>query len=125
MANKLSTYKRRIIRALETAGTYSPGLDMQISALASALRTLDLANKDIDELEETTVLEKTRYGEKTAPHPVFKIQRDAQDSITRQLKILGLTVAALSGGIEDDPLIELTMKATAARGDSDQILKPK
>ena len=88
MAKKIEEYKKSIENALKKANTYTKGLDFQITTLASALRTLDFANEQIDTLDSPTVLEETRYGSKHAPHPVFKIQKDAQDSITRQLKAL-------------------------------------
>lgn len=102
---------------------YSKGLDMQITGLASAMRTLDMANADIDGLECTTVLEETRYGSKLAPHPVFKIAKDAQDMITRQMKSLGLTAEMLSGEIEEDPLVALDKKLLKKRR-TPVILKP-
>lgn len=89
---------------------YSKGLDMQITSLASAMRNLELANAEIDGLETTTVYETTRYGEKLAPHPVFKVAKEAQDMITRQMKALRLTTEGLTGTDEDDPLIDLTKK---------------
>ena len=92
----IEEHKRAITRALKANGKYSKSLDMQILSLASALRNLDMANVQIDGLTETTVWEKTRYGEKLAPHPVFKIAKDAQELITRQMKILGLTVDDLA-----------------------------
>lgn len=110
MVKNIEDYQKEAVRALKAHGTYSKGLDMQIRSLASAMRTLDLANVQIDSLEETTVWETTRYGQKLAPHPVFKIARDAQDQITRQLKALGLTAEELSGSDDTDPLIELTKK---------------
>ncbi|MCM1293765.1 MAG: hypothetical protein NC230_09340 [Bacteroides sp.] len=114
MAKKVDEYREIVVKALKSANRYSKGLDTQILSLASALRTLEMANDDIDKLTETTVWETTRYGEKLAPHPVFKIQRDAQDSVTRQMKALGLTAEELSGGDDDDPLIELTKKVRSA-----------
>lgn len=123
MAKKVNEYKADITKALKAAGKYSKGLDTQILSLASALRTLDMANDDIDELEETTVLEETRYGHKLAPHPVFKIQKDAQDSVTRQMKALGLTAEELTGGDEDDPLIDLTKKVKNAGRKKPTIIK--
>ena len=98
MAKSIETYREAVISALRSAGAYSDGLGGQIEALATALRTLDLANADIDGLETTTVMEVTRYGNKIAPHPVFKIARDAQDQITRQMKALGLTAGQLTAG---------------------------
>lgn len=121
----IEEHKRVITRALKANGTYSKSLDMQILSLASALRNLDMANEQIDGLSETTVWEKTRYGEKLAPHPVFKIAKDAQELITRQMKILGLTVEDLAdSGVEDDPLVDLTKKLTKKRKQPGVIIKP-
>ena len=114
MAKKVADYEKMVKNALKTCGNYSKSLDIQIISLASALRTLSLANDEIDTLDVTTVIESTRYGEKMAPHPAFKVQRDAQDSVTRQMKALGLTAADLSGEMEDDPLVDLTTKVKNA-----------
>lgn len=103
--------------------TYTKALDMQIHSLASAMRNLDLANQQIDGLTEVTVWETTRYGEKLAPHPVFKIAKDAQDMITRQMKALGLTVEDLAGEADEDPLTDLTKKLTKKRK-APKIIKP-
>lgn len=113
---KIERYKKKIIAALRSEGRYNGALESQITALAGALRSLEIANAEIDGLEVTTVMEMTRYGSKMAPHPAFKVQRDAQDSVTRQMKILGLTAAALSAGDEQDELVELTRKVKNMRG---------
>jgi len=111
MAKKVNEYKKDIEKALKAAGKYSRSLGAQILSLAGALRTLDLANDEIGELESTTIPAKSRYCNETlVPHPVFKIQKDAQDSVTRQMKALGLTAEELTGTDEDDPLIDLTKK---------------
>lgn len=124
MAKTIEQYRKEIKRQLKASGTYKSGLDMQILSLASALRNLDMANAQIDGLKETTVLEKTRYGEKLAPHPVFKIAKESQELITRQMKILGLTAEELAGGTEDDPLADLTKKLAKKR-QKPTILKPR
>lgn len=110
MTKTIDEYRKEIVRRMKALNQYNRGLDMQITSLASALRNLELANAEIDTLDFTTVLETTRYGEKLAPHPVFKIAKDAQDMITRQMKALGLTAEDLTGTDEDDPLIDLTKK---------------
>lgn len=115
MAKTVKEYVKDITKTLKQNGTYSRGLDMQITSLASAMRNLDMANEQIDGLTETTVYETTRYGEKLAPHPVFKIAKEAQELITRQMKALGLTAVDLSGGVDDDPLVDLTKKLTKKR----------
>lgn len=123
MAKSISDYKKEIERQLKAQGTYSKALDMQIVSLASARRNLDMANKQIDGLTETTVWETTRYGNKLAPHPVFKIAKEAQELITRQMKALGLTAEDLSGGVDDDPLVDMTKKLNQKRKNP-TIIKP-
>ena len=115
MAKTVNEYVKEITKTLKANKTYSRGLDMQILSLASAMRNLEMANNQIDGLTETTVLETTRYGEKLAPHPVFKIAKEAQELVTRQMKALGLTVDELAGNTEDDPLADLTKKLTKKR----------
>lgn len=110
MAKTVSEYTKEITKLLKANKTYSKGLDMQILSLASAMRNLEMSNDQIDKLTETTVWETTRYGEKLAPHPVFKIAKEAQELVTRQMKALGLTVDELAGNTEDDPLADLTKK---------------
>ena len=123
MAKTIADYKKEIVRQLKAQGTYSQALDMQIVSLASARRNLDMANEQIDGLTETTVWETTRYGEKLAPHPVFKIAKEAQELITRQMKALGLTAEDLSGGVDDDPLVDMT-KALNKKRKNPTIIKP-
>ena len=115
MAKTVSEYTKEITKMLKANKTYSRGLDMQILSLASAMRNLEMANDQIDGLTETTVWETTRYGEKLAPHPVFKIAKEAQELVTRQMKALGLTVDELAGNTEDDPLADLTKKLMKKR----------
>ena len=115
MAKTVNEYVKEITKTLKANKAYSRGLDMQILSLASAMRNLEMANNQIDGLTETTVWETTRYGEKLAPHPVFKIAKEAQELVTRQMKALGLTVDELAGNTEDDPLADLTKKLTKKR----------
>lgn len=115
MAKKVNEYKKEVEKALKAAGKYSKSLGAQILSLAGALRTLDLANDEIDKLEGVTIPATSRYGNETlVPHPAFKVQKDAQDSVTRQMKALGLTAEELTGTDEDDPLIDLTKKVKNA-----------
>lgn len=104
-----------IRKALKRSQTYTAAIDVQIKSLATAVYTLTLAAADIERLDETFVWVETRYGREMKPHPVFKVQKDAQDSITRQMKALGLTVEALSADTETDPLVDLTKKIIATR----------
>ena len=124
MEKKVSDYKADIVKALKAAGKYSKSLDIQIVALAGALCTLNKANDEIDGLASVTISVISRYGNETlAPHPVFKIQKDAQDSVTRQMKALGLTAEDLTGTDDDDPLIDLTKKVKNAGRKKPNIVK--
>ena len=124
MKKKVSDYKADIVKALKAAGKYSKSLDIQIVALAGALCTLNKANDEIDGLDSVTISVISRYGNETlAPHPVFKIQKDAQDSVTRQMKALGLTAEELTGTDDDDPLIDLTKKVKNAGRKKTNIVK--
>lgn len=123
MSKSVEDYQKEITRVMKAHRTYTKALDMQIHSLASALRNLDLANQQIDTLSEVTVWETTRYGEKLAPHPVFKIAKDAQDMITRQMKALSLTVDDLAGETDEDPLADLTKKLVKKRK-APKIIKP-
>lgn len=125
MEKKTAEYRKDIIRALKASGKYSRALDAQVDALAGAMRAHALASRDIDGLECTTVVEKSRYGNtKLSPHPAFKVQRDAQESITKQMKALGLTAADLSGMDDDDPLYKLTKKVEATGREKARIIRP-
>lgn len=125
MAKKTDEYKKDIERALRSVGTYSKSLDIQIISLAGAMRTLALANEEIDALDKTTYLTKNRYGQDAwAPHPVFKIQREAQESVTRQMKALGLTAEQLAGNDENDPLVDLSKRVRESAKRRPMIVKP-
>lgn len=123
MTKTVNEYKVEITRVLKAHKLYSKGLEMQVISLASAMRNLEMANDQIDGLTETTVWEKTRYGEKLAPHPVFKVAKEAQELVTRQMKALGLTAEDLVGEVEDDPLVDLTRKLAKKRRQP-KIIKP-
>lgn len=123
MVKSVDEYRKEIIRQMKAHKIYSKGLDIQITSLASAMRNLELANDEIDGLDSTTVYETTRYGEKLAPHPAFKVAKEAQDMITRQMKALGLTTMGLAGDDEDDPLIALTQKVKDAGRKKPNIVK--
>lgn len=122
MATK-DEYKKRIVSALKKANRYAAGLGFQIEALAGAMRTLEIASNEIDKLDSTFVEVRSRYGVSYAEHPAFKVQKNAQDSITKQLKQLCLTTEDLADTNEDDPMIEMTKKVQAAG--KARIVKPK
>ena len=106
MAKKRTSYIAAITKALKNNGKYNEGLKLGIESVADTLVVRDLCRNDIDQLQITTVKETTRYGEKIAPHPVFKILRDAQATLDKGCKSLGLTYAELMKELDLDPLKE-------------------
>ena len=108
-------WRTLITKALKDANKFNASLKMQIESLAVTMYQLDLASKELETLDRVTCIDMTRYGEKLSPHPVFKILKDLQDSITRQMKILSLTPEDLTADIEASPLERMTdeMRSTA------------
>lgn len=117
-------YEIKIQKALESQNHWSESLVIAVHSLAVAMRNLDMANNDIEALDSCTVLEETRYGKKIAPHPAFKIAKDANEAIGKLLKSLGLTADDISEGIDNDPLAEVTESLIAKRR-APKIVKPK
>lgn len=106
MVRKRNTYIAALTKVLKENGKYNDGLRVAIESVADTLVVRDLCRKDIDLLEVTTVKETTRYGEKIAPHPVFKILRDALATLDKGCKSLGLTYAELMKELEQDSFKE-------------------
>lgn len=126
MAKLIKDYKKDIERALKRVSRYNKGLDFQIESLANSLRALALAGEDLDKLESVTLSTVSRYGNETLiPHPVFRIQKDTQELITKQMKALGLTAEDLIGTEEDDPLIDLTKKVRDVSGRKNVVITPE
>lgn len=126
MAKTTKEYRQALVRALRAVNRYSPSVDPQLISLAGALRTVDMANEEIDRLESTTIPVTSRYGNDTiAPHPVFKILAEAQDRVTKQMKALGLTTAELTGTDDNDPLIELTEQVKKTGVDKAKTIRRK
>lgn len=120
----IEDYEIKIQNALESQSRWSESLVIAVHSLAVAMRNLDMANHDIEALDSCTVLEETRYGKKIAPHPAFKIAKDANEAISKLLKSLGLTADDISEGIDNDPLAEVTESLIAKRK-APKIVKPK
>lgn len=120
----IEDYEIKIQKALESQSRWSESLVIAVHSLAVAMRNLDMANHDIEALDSCTVLEETRYGKKIAPHPAFKIAKDANEAIGKLLKSLGLTADDISEGIDNDPLAEVTESLIAKRK-APKIVKPK
>lgn len=93
----LGSYKTRITKALKKVGRYSPAVSIQVESLASALLSLSIANKEIEGLDSVLLVNETTQGTTSSLHPAFRVQRDMQEQITKQMKALGLTVSEVVG----------------------------
>lgn len=116
----LNKYQALIKGALVSEGKYSEALDLQAYSLASALVTLEMATDAISKLDSVVV--DSPQGKKA--HPVFKIQKDAMDSVTRQMKALGLTGEEVVQDEEYDPMVELTEQVRDSSKGKPKIIKP-
>ena len=93
---------------------------------AQAKQTIILNDKGLPLVMEAyplVYLDELGIGATHTPHPAFKIAKDAQDMVTRQMKALNLTVEDLSGEADEDPLTDLTKKLTKKRK-APTIIKP-
>ena len=115
----VSTYEKLIKKCLEHAGRYTPALDLNIYALASTLRTHELIMRQVDGLRVTVLELTTARGKNVRAHPLLGQLRDAEASVLRQLRELGLTAEGTRGRVEADPLAGLLAGmrgATTGRG---------
>ena len=116
MQKKSTDFFDDVKKALKSAGKYNRSLDLQILSLAGSLRALWLAIQEIDAIEVCDMTTVNRYGkESQVAHPAFKVLKDSQDAVTRQMKALGLTAAELMGSDDNDPLVDLTKSVRNAK----------
>lgn len=94
---RLQDCKAQVTKALKAANLYTASLGIQIDSLASALLSLKIANNTIETLDSVLLTNETTQGTTHIVHPAFKVQRDAMDQVTRQMKQLGLTTADVVG----------------------------
>lgn len=103
----INTLKNRIKKALKNQSSYSEGIEILIEQTAGNLYAYGLALRDVEGLDESFVIEKTREGnEKLAPHPAIGIMRNQSEMIRKQLRELRLTLATV-GGIDGDEMDDI------------------
>lgn len=99
----IKTIEKTIKKALKKNGTYESGMDPLIYMAASAIRVVDLANDDIDDITSAIVIEQTREGnEKHVLHPTLKGLNNALEMSRRLLRELGLTLDSALSTESDD-----------------------
>ena len=119
----LSVYKKRVIDMLKADNRYSPALDAEVVALASALSSLDMVNKTIEGIESPIVMEQSSQGIKYVPHPAFKMQQIILDSVSKHSKLLGFEHESVMSDVDSDPLVEMTEKVIESGKDKKLIGK--
>lgn len=124
MTKKVNDYEKEIVKSLKDTGKYNASLAPQVRSLAAELLALDRVIECLDSLDDPFLATVNRYGsEAFEAHPVFKLLKDTQDAITRQMKILGLTTEELAGTDDNDPLIELTQQVKKAGAKGSVVIK--
>ena len=103
---------KHIIReALESQGDYTSSMETAILLAAGNLRAYYLALQDLDRLEDTFIVIKSREGnERYETHPVFSILKDTAESLRKSLRELNLTLQTLTGATDNDPMDTLVNK---------------
>lgn len=83
---------------MKKAGIYSKILDMQIETLAGALFVIDKCQEKINsETFEPVVTKVTRDGKQPIENPVLKTLSRYMAEVSRQMKLLKLTVEDVVG----------------------------
>lgn len=104
---KKSTLISRIKKILKDRGDYFPGLDFMIEITAGNLYAYYLIVRDVENLNTTDIIEKTREGnDKKRTHPVIRELREQTESARKCLRELRLTIATVEG-VNDDEMDDL------------------
>lgn len=123
--NDIRPYEARVRRVLKGAGRWHPSLSLPAQGLSAAMLQLDRAMEAILALDEITYVEKTAYGEKIVPHPVFAMAEKAQATILRYCKLLGVVPEEIVTEERDDRLTELTKTLIGTGGGGGDIIRPQ
>lgn len=117
-------HRKRIRKALDAAGLYTPALELNIDVLAGSLVCHDLCMRDLEGLESACIVEETKYGTNTHAHPVFAVLRNNEDQIRKQMTELGLNMKGTRAKTEDDAVLDLAA-AVYSEISSGKTVRPK
>lgn len=120
----IQRYIDNVRRWIRAGGTYNVALMPQVRSLASALRQLDMIDYELRQLTAVTYVEKTAYGEKIVPHPLFAMQDKALNTVNRYCKSLGLMPREIMVDDADDNLTKETRKLISRLGEADDVVRP-
>lgn len=104
----VNVYTDIVTQMLKTTNRYSPAMMPEVEALASAMATLNSANKVIDNLTVPFVEETTTQGTKVVIHPAYTLQKSALESVSKHSKLLGLDYENMPNVSTEGPLERLT-----------------
>lgn len=112
----IGTIKSRIRKALKEQNNYSKDMESAILLAAGNLFAYQMALSDLEKLDCTYITEISREGsERLVPHPVFRVFKDASESVRRSLRELQLTLATLEGTTENDDLDNLVESVNSVK----------
>lgn len=98
----LKKIENNIRKALKQQGTYSKDMDTAIYLAAVNIMALNIAVKDIQDLETTVIEEKSRENNiKLVAHPAFKVLDTTSEAVRKCLRELRLTLATVEA-VDDD-----------------------
>lgn len=110
MDDRLESAIKTIKGALRKQKNYSRDMDVAIELAAGSLVAYRIAYNDVSNLECSFVEETSRESfSRLIPHPAFKILKDANESLRRSLRELGLTIDTVKG-VGDSDEIESIVK---------------
>ena len=120
----ISVYKTQVVEALKEDGRYTPSLEAEIYALASARMSLEMINRQLSENSSPTIIEKSSQGIKTVPNPLYDMQRKALDIVSTHTKLLGLEHESVMGTEQGDKLTQVTSQLVELMR-NDETIKPQ
>lgn len=113
-------YERKVRQWLTAAGHYSEALDGNVFVLAGTLSRYAKALNETEEMVKVSVSSKGALQQ----HPAYKMQRDCEESILKQLKELRLTAEGTRDKVRADPLVDLMAEVHGKGGAKPKIVKP-
>lgn len=118
----IQPYITRVKKALRGASKFHDALSPLVLGLASAMWQLDRINSEMARIDNITYIEKTAYGEKIVPHPLFGMADKVQNNINRYCRSLGLRPEDIVIEEKDDHLTELTRDLIEVRGEGGTVM---
>lgn len=124
MAKSAEYFEERLKTLLKGAGRYTASLDLTIWVLSNALHRYDMANEELDTAGSVVLSRETSQGTSVSSHPAAKIANEAESTILKQFKALGLTSEDLRDVTDVDPAQELAGNIHNILSKSKKVMRP-